>query len=54
MSVTISTEIVSTDEFEEIGEFEKPLEMDGWMNIDISKEMDFLYRNADRLVKGEK
>lgn len=53
MKVEITTETISTDEFEEIGEFEKPLEMDGWKNIDISKEMNFLYRNADRLVKGE-
>lgn len=53
MSVTISTDIVSTDEFEEIGEFEKPLEMDSWKKIDISRELDFLYKNADRLVRGE-
>lgn len=54
MKVEITTEIVSTDEFEEIGEFKKSLEMDGWKKVDISKEMEFLYANANRLTKGEK
>jgi hypothetical protein len=44
----VKTEVVSTDEFEEIDEFEMPLETNGWMKLDISRELDLLHMNKER------
>lgn len=48
MKACITTEIVSTDEFEEIGEFEMPLQKDYIMNVNIDREIDIINAYAER------
>ena len=45
--MTIETEVISTDEFEEIDEFEMPLETNGWIKLDISRELELLHLNKE-------
>lgn len=43
----IKTEIVSLDEFDEIGEFKMPLEKDYILNINISHELEIINKYAE-------
>ena len=50
--MNVTNEIISPDDFEEIGEFDMPLEKDAWMNIDIDKERKLL--GLDTIKKNPK
>ena len=44
----IETKEISVDEFEEVGEFEMPLEMDYILNVNIDREVEILNEYARR------
>lgn len=62
--MTIETAVISTDNFEDIGEFEMPLESNGWAKLNVDKELSLLgitkpwyiwyeiYLNGDKIGCG--